>query len=107
MRSNRWEREVWFKWRPTFTWGNLCPIKFADPWGCIVIMRRAAPTAIEEIDAADIDFYPNIDVEFDKAENFGRLDGAVVAVDYGLFDESAVHERQEYLAMKAAAKLRG
>jgi hypothetical protein len=79
---------------------NLCPIKFADSCGCVVVMERAMqPVTIEEIEAADPDYYPDIDVE-PKPENYGRLDGAIVALDYGLWDERSVRERREYLASK-------
>jgi hypothetical protein len=100
MRCNRWEREMWRTWQPKFRWGNLCPIKFADYFGVIVIMSRAQqPVTVEEIEAADPDYYPDVDVEW-KPENWGRLNGSVVAVDYGLWDARAVHERHEYLKSK-------
>lgn len=99
MRSNRWEREMWQIWRPRFScWTNLCPIRFADRFGFIVIMVRASqPVTTDEIEAADPDCYPDIDVEFGKSANFGRFKGRIVAVDYGLWDASAVHKRREYL----------
>ena len=100
MRSNRWEREMWRIWRPIFEcWTNLCPILFADRFGFIVVMMRASqPVTIDEIEAEDPDCYPDIDVEFGKSANFGRFKGRIVAVDYGLWDESAVRVRREYLA---------
>jgi hypothetical protein len=75
MRSNRWEREIWRIWRPRFScWTNLCPIRFADRFGFVVIMARATqPVTFDEIEAADPYCHPNIDVEFGKPSNFGRL----------------------------------
>jgi hypothetical protein len=108
MRCNRWEREMWRTWRPIFQWSNLCPVVFADPFGCLVIMRRALqPVTIEEIVAADTEDYPDIDVEFGKPANWGRLNGLIVAVDYGSFDESHVRERRQYLTKKANDRRQG
>jgi hypothetical protein len=105
MRCNRWEREMWQKWRPRFPHfaHQLCPIKFADPFGCVVVMARAdRPVTLEEIDAAGYDNdYPDIHVEFGKIENWGKLDGRIVAVDYGLPDADMVRERRAYLARLA------
>jgi hypothetical protein len=102
MRCNRWEREMWRVWRPRFpSWTNLCPIAFADPFGFIVVMNRAnQPVTINEIEAEDPDCYPDIDCEFGKPDNFGRFEGRIVAVDYGLSDIAHVRERRAYLASK-------
>jgi hypothetical protein len=97
MRCNRWERETWRVWRLKFDWKNLCPIRFADPCGFVVAMARAIqPVTAEEIEAADSDCHPNIDEEY-KPENWGRLNGWVVCVDYGLWDATVLHDRREYL----------
>jgi hypothetical protein len=95
-RCNRWERETWRTWRPRFKWQNLCPIWFADPLGCVVIMARASAVTFDEIVAADRDDYPDINVEY-KPDNWGRLRGRVVCFDYGLSDEASVQERRAYL----------
>ena len=84
MRCNRWEREMWFKWRPIFKWTSLCPIRFADPFGLLVVMPRAMqPVTTEEAYEALDDDYPSITAEI-KAPDFGRVGSVVVALDYGL-----------------------
>jgi len=100
MRCNRWEREIWRTWRLAFDWYGLCPIRAADPWGFVVIMDRARqPVTQAEIEAAfPGDQWPDIDVEYGKPANFGRLRGAIVALDYGLWDEEDVQHRRSYLA---------
>jgi hypothetical protein len=98
MRCNRWEREMWNVWRPKYGWESLCPILFADPLGVIVVMRRAEqPVTREEKDAGLPDYYPDITAET-KPDNFGRLNGRIVAVDYGLPDSDLVAERRAYYA---------
>jgi hypothetical protein len=97
MRCHRWEREMWRTWRPKFKWTNLCPLKFADPLASSLVMERAEQSITEaEIIAADTDDYPDIDVEF-KTENWGRLKGRVVVVDYGHWDADAIRKRRKYL----------
>ena len=81
LRCNRWEREVWRKWRRISGWENLCPIKFADPLGAFVVMARATqPVTREDVREADIDYHPGIDAEC-KPEDWGRVDGRLVALD--------------------------
>jgi hypothetical protein len=87
---------MWRVWRPEFGWNNLCPIKWADPMGFVVVMRRASqPVTFEEIVEADRDYHPDITSET-KPEDFGRVDGHVVVLDYGLWDASDVEERRDY-----------
>jgi hypothetical protein len=87
---------MWSVWRRKFSWQNLCPILFADPFGFFVVMRRARqPVAREVKDAADPDYYPGITAEM-KSEDYGHLDGRIVAVDYGLPDADMVEERRAY-----------
>jgi hypothetical protein len=38
MHCNRWEREMWQRWRLKFRWPHLCPIHFADRFGFVVVM---------------------------------------------------------------------
>ena len=95
---NRWEREMWSKWRRRFGWANLCPVLCADPFGLVVVMRRAIqPITLEEVVTADRDYYPDIDVEY-KPENWGRLRDRVVCVDYGKPYKTDVAERRNYLS---------
>ena len=101
LRCNRWEREVWRKWRLIFGWENLCPVRFADPLGAFVVMVRATqPVTREEVRKADKDYYPAIDAEC-KPEDWGRVDGRVLALDYGLSDADMVRQRREYYMSKA------
>ncbi len=46
--------------------------------------------------AADRDFYPDIDVEY-NAENWGKFRGNVVCVDYGLPEKQMIADRCKYL----------
>ena len=103
MRCNRWEREVWQRWRPIFGWENLCPIKFADPFGFLVAMHRASqPITFDEVVAAHRDYYPSVTMEM-KPENFGRIAGEVVVLDYGLHEQSLVTNQRTYYGQMAAA----
>ncbi len=100
MRCNRWEREMWRTWRPQFDWCTLCPVVAADPFGLFVVMRRAT----QPVDRTDIDqlpdYYPSITAEL-KPDDYGWLDGQVVAVDYGLFDRDDVLDKQQYYQQHA------
>jgi len=98
LRCNRWEREMWRVWRPTFGWPNLCPILFADPAGLIVVMPRA-DQAVSEQEAREAlgNHYSEITSKSKPAE-FGRLGYRVVVLDYGLPDRNAVHDRRRYFA---------
>jgi len=96
LRCNRWEREMWRKWRPLFGWENLCPIKFADPFGLFVIMPRATqPVTFDDVVAARPAYYPDITSET-KPADFGRLGNRVVALDYGLPNADTVAEQRAY-----------
>lgn len=97
LRCNRWEREMWRKWRRKFGWENLCPVLFADPLGLFVVMPKAEAVTFEDVIAADRDYYPDIHVEM-KAEDWGRIDDLVVVVDYGLSGADCVRKRRRYLA---------
>jgi hypothetical protein len=95
MRSNRWEREMWQRWRPRFQWSTLCPVICADPFGLLVVMPRAKqPVPQEQVDARP-DYYPDITAET-KHEDYGLLNDLVVALDYGLPFKDALLERRSY-----------
>lgn len=73
-------------------WGKcgleeLCPVIFAVPGGWLLIMRKAEPLTIEEWDAFKVDsFCEREDYTIPaerKHDSFGRLNGKIVAVDYG------------------------
>src|SRR6516162_11182280 len=96
LRCNRWEREMWRVWRPTFGWPNLCPILFADPAGLFVVMPRAARAVTEqEAREALSDHYSDI-ASAPKPGDFGRVGYRVVVLDYGLPGCDAVRERRKY-----------
>lgn len=101
MRCNRWEREVWRVWRPHFDWSHLCPVIASDPLGLVVLMPRASqPVTQAEVDAADVG-QPGCDAEC-KPDDWGRLSGRVVAVDYGLGDEAQAASRRAYYREQSA-----
>ena len=68
-------------------WPELCPVVFALPGGWLVVMRRAESLTDEEwrsFDPATFCERPNyvVPCEF-KQDSFGKLDGRIVAIDYG------------------------
>jgi hypothetical protein len=88
---------MWRTWRRKFKWSHLCPVKFAGPFGTFLVMARATqPVTLSEIIDADPDCYPDIHVEY-KPENWGRLNGRIVAVDYGIWDACEVLKQRKYL----------
>ena len=96
MCSNRWEREMWHRWRPVFRWKSLCPVVFADPLGLVVVMRRAEqPVTEDEIKTTIPVDYPEPTYKV-KPEDFGRVSGHVLAVDYGLPVPDTVSEARSY-----------
>lgn len=56
----------------------------------------------QEIDEMAGDYYPDTTSE-SKPEDFGRVAGRVLALDYGLSDASEVSERRMYYADRAKA----
>ena len=63
-------------------------------------MRKAdQPVTFEDITREDYDYYPDINVEY-KSENWGRVRGKVVCLDYGIALESLVKNRRAYLEEK-------
>jgi hypothetical protein len=94
---------MWRTWRRVFGWHNLCPILFADPFGLVVVMPRAAqPVTLEEMVEATPDYYPDITSET-KPADFGRVGDRVLALDYGLPDADMVLERRAYYRSRAAS----
>ena len=71
-------------------WPELCPVVFSLPGGWIVVMRRAEPLTDAEWSSFDEAWYwkfcepadYHVPVE-QKQSSFGKLDGKIVAVDYG------------------------
>lgn len=69
-------------------WEQLCPVVFSLPGGWLVVMRRASVLTLREWHSFDAeDFIVNgpgamLPVE-NKPDSFGRLDGRIVAIDYG------------------------
>lgn len=105
MQCNRWEREMWQRWRPIFGWESLCPILFADPLGLFVVMERARqPVSLQTIIDADPDDYPDTTAEV-KEENYGFLqDGRLVAIDYGIAGSDMVRDRRAYYSQMQARR---
>lgn len=95
MRSNRWEREMWLYWQPRFQWTTLCPVLWADPLGLVVVMSRAEQPVPQEMVDELPDYYPDITAET-KHDDYGILDGQIVALDYGLPSADSVNERRRY-----------
>ena len=104
MRCNRWEREMWRIWRPTFGWESLCPVVFADPLGLLVVMPRVdQPVSQEDVEIGRGDPYPAPTGEW-KPDDHGRLDGKVVVVDYGIWAQDDVERERAYYARLAKAR---
>jgi hypothetical protein len=95
MRCNRWEREMWFHWRPLFKWRTLCPIHFADPLGVLVVMPKAIQPVADSAVKALPDYYPGVTAEL-KSDDYGYVGGQLVALDYGLPYADSVRERRTY-----------
>jgi hypothetical protein len=105
MRCNRWEREVWSTWRLRLGWSGLCPVLFADPLGLLVVMPWAAEAAtIDQVkvleDSIERECKAFTDAE-GKTGDYRLLNGAVVAVDYGLAHQDMVLERRKYYTRMA------
>jgi hypothetical protein len=92
--ANRRERDAWLNATPTNK-KILCPIILAAPFGLLVVMRRAVPLTEEE--AAELRATRGLP-EWDsvlgdpsplepKASDWGRIDGKLVALDYGAPEE--------------------
>jgi hypothetical protein len=95
---------MWHRWRPVFGWKGLCPILFADPLGLVVVMWRAEqPVTDDEVKATiPVDFpEPTYKV---KPEDFGRVNGRVLAVDYGLPLPDTVSEARQHYAQVSAGR---
>lgn len=95
LRSNRWEREMWKRWHAVFKWQTLCPVYASDPFGLMIVMPRASqPVSQDEVDALP-DYYPDITAEA-KPDDYGHLNGRVVALDYGLPFKDMILQRRRY-----------
>ena len=98
---------MWRVWRPIFRWDALCPIRFADPFGFLVVMPRAQqPVTVAEVVSLHDATHPDITAE-SKVEDHGRIGEAVVVLDYGYFDRDMVQTRRTYYAQMAATQYRG
>ena len=68
-------------------WPELCPVVFAVPGGWMIVIRRVEPLSDAEWASFDAEAFCEtkdymIPAEF-KRDSFGRLDGRIVAIDYG------------------------
>lgn len=66
---------------------GLCPIVFSVPGGWLLVMHRAEPLSNDEWQLFDAKSFCErteytIPAEF-KQSSFGKLDGKIVAIDYG------------------------
>ena len=106
MCSNRWEREMWRIWRLRFAWTSLRPVLFADALGFVVIMPYASEPATpdEAVAVDDVERVPT--TAEGKPEDYRRLRGRVVAIDYGLASGAAVRERRAYYLAEQRRALR-
>jgi hypothetical protein len=105
-RCNLWEREMWQQWRPLFHWHSLCPILLADSLGLVVVMPLATPPATqEELDEAYPGEFHLISSE-GKPDDYARLNGQLVVVDYGLASGADVKKQRAYLAVELARRSR-
>ncbi len=70
------------------SWAELCPVIFSMRGGWLVVMRRAKPLSATEWSSFDAETFckrPDgsiIPAEF-KPNSFGKLNGRIVAIDYG------------------------
>ena len=95
LRCNRWEREMWRKWRSKFAWATLCPVLFADPIGLFLVMPRAEqPVEKAEVDALP-DYHHGITSE-PKLEDYGRVGQSTLALNYALDRKTEVQRQRQY-----------
>lgn len=70
-------------------WPELCPVIFSLPLGLLVVMKRAAPLTTNEYIELLRNYKEFVDKEDyivpveNKMDSFGKLNGKIVAVDYG------------------------
>ncbi len=68
-------------------WAELCPVIFSVPGGWLTVMRRADPLSPEEWETFDVEAFcdrPDYFVPVEpKRDSFGKVNGRIVAVDYG------------------------
>lgn len=68
-------------------WPELCPVIWSLPLAVVICMRRAVPLDMTEFERLDFDSFTNtenyaVPVE-NKLDSFGKLNGQIVAIDYG------------------------
>ena len=102
LRCNRWEREMWRKWRSKFAWATLCPVLFADPIGLFLVMPKAEqPVEKADVDALP-DYHPGITSE-QKLEDYGRVGQSTLALDYALDTRTEIQRQRQYFGQFANA----
>ena len=57
--------------------------------------RATQPVTIADIEQANYDYYPDITAET-KASSYGRVNGTILALDYGLENIDDIDKRREY-----------
>ena len=65
-------------------WCELCPVVFSIPGGLCSVMMRATPISEEQFDL-EFEKIPEhiVIIAESKSQNYGYLNGNLVAVDYG------------------------
>jgi len=51
------------------------------------------------------DYYPDVDMEYYKLVNWGKLDGKVVCLDYGLDDAYSINKQRAYYESKRNTRI--
>lgn len=68
---------------------GLCPVRWSGPLGLVIVMPRCQPLTDAEFCAEVSPKWgkgkAHLPVVENKADSFGRLNGKIVAVDYGGF----------------------
>jgi hypothetical protein len=96
LHCNQWEREMWRYWKPRFGWKSLCPIRFADRRGLVVVMSLAGDQASPE-DAEEQDPREYLEITSEgKPDDYRWLGDRIVVVDYGLQNEETASEQRAY-----------
>lgn len=77
-------------------WPELCPIVFYIPGGWLVVMKKVEPLTDYEWENFNVVEFCNkedyvVPAEY-KQDSFGKLNGSIVAVDYGN-DNRCIHDK--------------
>lgn len=74
------DEHFWYKC--AYKQDKLCPVLLKSPLGFLLVMKRAEPLKEEEYDKTIFSIiFKNLPLD-NKIENFGKIDGKPVLVDY-------------------------